>query len=539
MASSAPANELEESLITADLEGEPNRKRDDGRFCSKRCGRSTTIKMMLAQAFVVLTSVSLVKAIVLSILFDVHDTVETSDSTQSWLPEIRAVLPYLSYVAYPLTGSILTGVMKRYDLVRRSLGATWAATIGTSALLVLYEANYVNVPYTAPVFVTAYLALTAALAVFHSNLVPLGLEQLESAKPQEVVTFLHAYLGLESLAYGVALLYPPLALCDAAGSRKAAALSLSFACAALVTTATAFALLCHDHVMIEEPNYASNPLRLIFRVAWYSKRVHSCRYTISQNISGVPFSKKEVDDVKSFFRFLPLFLPLGLVMATYTATGSTYPYLLPLANTTACNAAPWVGSVPYLATPTFMLLYHAYNLFCSDHLCLKLVRRVIFGVAVMTACIIVALILALVKQFVLGQLRSEQPALFGLEVMVSAASGISVFLTASAVVEFVCAQSSVPMKTLLVNFKYMADGLGTIIGIVLLTTVFRLGYVIWYLSASTILAVLGVGLSVWNAKRYRMRKRDEKRYEDLTAERVSIFSSVTSSSITPDPSSVV
>ncbi|KAL5505274.1 hypothetical protein EMCRGX_G006679 [Ephydatia muelleri] len=529
----------EDTTSTTDGGGEAEaRKRGGGGCCSKqiwsyRCRRSSTIRMMLAQAFVVLTSVSLVKAILLAILFD--ETTESS--TQSWLriPEIRAILPYLSYVVYPLTGSLLTGVQKRFDLVRRSLVVTWGATIGTSALLLLYETDHISVSSAVPVFVTAYLVLTLALAVFHSNLVPLGLEQLESASEQEVVTFLHAYLGLESFAYGIALLYPPLSLCDAAdSSREAAVFYLSFACAALVTIATALTLLCQDHVTIEEPD-ASNPLKRIFQVAWYSKRVH---YAVQTNTSGVPFTTKEVDDVKSFFHFLPHFLPLGLVMATNTATGSTSPHLL-LANTTSCTTAAWAGIVPFVAIPAFVLLYHIHNLSCRGHKCMKLMQRVILGASVMLVCVFVDLVLALVQWEVTGW-HLEQSTFLGLEVVVSVVGGVSVFLTASATVEFVCAQSSFPMKTVLVNLKYMADGLGTGVGVVLLATMFRLkGGVVWYLIAATVSAILAVVFSWWNAKNHRMRRRDEKRYEDIMAERVSIFSSLTRSSVTPEPSSVV
>ena len=510
------------------------------KICRYRCGLAGSVTMMVAQGFVVLLSVSLIKAIVLFILFDVGRV-----GYANALPETRAILPFLSYTLYPLSGSLLTGVLKRRNLVRHSLEATWAATVGTTALLVLYEAGYVsssNGYVTTPVLVIAYLVLSLVLAVFHSNIVPLGLEQLESASSGKVVLFLHAYVGLEFFAYGVALLYPAVSsLCyttnNGVRSVPAYYLYVSLGCAAMVSIVVALNFLCQDHMVIEEPNHP-NPLKLIFNVAWYSKKVHSCHYTI--NISGAPFTSKQVEDVKSFFRFLPIFFPLGLVMATYMVTGTTAPYLLPspysLSNSTTCVAA-WAGGVPYMVVPAFLLLYNAIVLLCGR--CLTIINRIVLGTVLLAFTVAGDIVLTAIQRYIVVA-ATQHTVLFAFEVTMSAVSGISVLLTSSAVLELVCAQSSFPVKAVLVNLKYAADGLGTSIGVVLLVATFLPGRLVWpYLLASAVTAILAVGISLWNAKKYRNRRRDNKRHEDAMAERVSIFSSVSPSLIEDEPSSVV
>lgn len=511
---------------------------------SYRCGRRSSTKMILMQAFVVLVSATLVKATALLILYQ-----ESLPGTRasSWMPQIRAILPYLSYVAYPLTGSLLTGALKRHDLVRHSLGATWGATVGTSALLVLRKAGYMT--STTPalslgVFIVAYLILTFALAVYHSNALPLALEQLESAANGEVVFFVRLYFGLEFLAYGVAAFYLPASLCsDCAVDTNSVALYVSFASAAAMTVVMVLSLLCRDHVVLEEPN-ASNPLALVLKVCLYSRKVHSSLYTVgNNNVSGVPFTKKEVEDVRSLYHFLPLFLPLGFVMATYVVTGTTAPYLFrsPYVSFNATTTT-WVeassSTVPYVAVPISMLAYHFCSLLCSQHF--KIIHRVVLGTLIMAACVAVDLVLAGLV-WSKGEDNLHQPlTYFTLEVITSAVSGASVFLTASAVIEFVCAQSSFPVKALLINLKYMTEGLGVLIGIMLVLIFSELLVKFWFVLASILPIALAVVSSLYNARGYRMRRRDDKRYEDLSAERVSIFSSYTPSSTTKDePSSVV
>ena len=109
----------------------------------------------------------------------------------------------------------------------------------------------------------------------------------------------------------------------------------------------------------------------------------------------------------------------------------------------------------------------------------------------------------------------------------------------SAVFEFICAQSPYSMRSILTSITYATEGLGSVVGVVVLAKPhytmaivaaqsFRI-YIIAYYSVNAALAAVALAVAILNSKRYKARRRLDKKYEDAYADRVSILSSLTSS----------
>ena len=317
--------------------------------------------------------------------------------------------------------------------------------------------------------------------------------------------------------------------------------NLSLGCVATVTIVVVVIILCRRHMVIEEP-HTPNPLKLIFRVVWYSRKVHSShQVTISAALNGtsavMPFTAREVDDVKTFFRLLPVFVPLGLLMAAQVASTLTAPVFSNhnfSDGTITHDPLLLVSySIPFLVVPLSILLYRAVwaNTFCSiTRHAPRILNRVCVGALLMALTMVAAVI-----AYGLGFDSVE------FYMTVSGLNGLSVFLVVSAVFEFICAQSPYSMRSMMISIIYATEGLGNVAGTVLLVAILiplsfgsssekppRTGSVVYY-SISAALTIVALAIAIFNAKRYRTRRRLDRKYEDAYADRVSILSSMTSS----------
>ena len=344
--------------------------------------------------------------------------------------------PRLSYTLYPISISLLTNYFRRYSVIRCSLWVTCVAVFLTVIVLLI---DYVlSIPsaarigfdnvrpttYITGLLVLAFILLSVGLGGFHSNVIAFGYEQMESASAEELVTYIHLCLGLENLGLGIAFMYPAInaRLEDTYAAKLA--LYLSLMCAAMVTVVAALVLLCQNHVVIEEPN-VPNPLKLIFKVAWYSKRVHSSFNQLTFPSQGnnspvvMPFTAREVDDVKTFFRSLPIFIPLGLFMVVNVAATR----IAPVAVLTAANKSDDVSpallvvsyGISYAIVPPFILVYHFVlaRVFYSRYV--TILNRMTIGVFLMMLSVTTATIMYVANArfhvapyMVLGGLTLEQ-----------------------------------------------------------------------------------------------------------------------------------
>ena len=507
-----------------------------------------TALLITAQALPVFLSVTLLKQAVLQRLL----------STEI-LP-FHPIPPYLTYALYPISTSLLTILFRRYSVIRGSLWVICVATFGTVAvLLVDYISILPGVPaaytyseskpvpstctYITVLLALAYVLLSVGLGGFHSNIIAFGYEQMESAGAKELVTFIHLCLGLEYLGFGMAFAYAAITNNGQyVDDVIAVNLYVSLGCAAMVTIVMVLTLLCQDHMVIEEPN-TPNPLKLIFKVAWYSKKVHSFHHTTTltqgSQLAVMPFTAREVDEVKMFFRFLPIFIPLGLLIVANVAATRTAPSVFFFNFTNPSDVVSpslLVGSysVPYLIIPPFILMYNFVLTHVFYRRFVTILNRVTIGMILMALVLLTVVVTVAILYSTTVHMR-----FIILYMALSGLSGISLFLVVSAVFEFICAQSPYSMRSMMISITYATEGLGSVVGIALLLAILDPHHAatrqswhyrpIVYYSVSAAMAVVGVMIAIFNAKRHKARRRLDKKYEDAYADRVSILSSLMSS----------
>lgn len=486
-----------------------------------------TALLVAALVLPVFLSVTLLKEIILTRLLP------------PYTPAYHPIPLYVTYTLYPISISLLTRFVRRYNVIRCSLWTTYVSVFGTTVVLLLdyIFADARPLPYITSLLALAYVLLSLGLVGFHSNIIAFGYEQMESASPGELVTLVHLCLGLEYLGFGLAVLFPVVkTFCPLVTT-----VYLSLGCAATVTIVVSVVILFRNCMVIEDPR-TPNPLGLVFSVVWYSNRVHSFHHSISLEVKGgtrgsaaVPFTTSEVSDVKTFFRLLPVLLPLGLLMVANVAATRTASVFSFDSSGVSKTLAAASYSVPYLTIPVAIPLYRCLAACaCGHSTCATILNRVCMGVLLMMISMLTAV------------------AAYGMHfscvyfyMALGGVNGFSLFLVVSTVFEFMCAQSPYSMRSMMISLTYASEGLGSVIGIVLLYAILgsnpQASVLSWntlpivYYSASAALAVVSLATALFSARKYKARRRLDKKYEDAIADRVSILSSYTSSvEILPD-----
>ena len=104
---------------------------------------------------------------------------------------------------------------------------------------------------------------------------------------------------------------------------------------------------CYCHKWFEVCLTINNPIKLIFRVLNYARKTkypqrrsaftyldeeHPSRLDFGKNKFGGPFTEEEVEDVKTFLRILPIFIPLLCAVSTWNIVGLgdiLQPHIIP------------------------------------------------------------------------------------------------------------------------------------------------------------------------------------------------------------------
>ena len=421
---------------------------------------------------------------------------EKLDSRQIvWQIVVNYALSFIVFVIYPFSSYLGDAYFKRFSIVRASLVILWSGVVLCVVTLVLEEVYHdgsTQLPKRSvfyALFIILYVYLSVGMIGFHANMIPFGLEQLQSSPAEEVVAFLHCYIFTEALGLVVAnALIPNCATIGVDSTSNESVLIQSVICSLLLTVAFVCILLPkHMCVFIVEDPTAYNPLPLICRVLKYTARTRSwpsasaAWWTDVASTKGfLPYTTGQMDDARAFFRIIPILLPYFVVMIGNVTTIILAMFAIHLKwggvlSPERCFDVMTIGNLPGITVVLCVLLYHfiVYPIF--HRYVPSMLTRLSIGITFFAASAFCCLVIELVGHhetmvrslFEDTSLDTSVPTLnipFTLAVFPGLLSGVANFIVTTSIYEFICAQAPFGMRGLLVGLKYGSAGLGVLTG---------------------------------------------------------------------------
>ena len=245
----------------------------------------------------------------------------------------------------PFAGWLADVYFGRYKVIRFSMWIFWIGTILATASSVVVQLvdSYNHINYY--VFQILMTIATIGLGGFQANIIQFGIDQLHDASTNEIISFIVWYVWT---CYVSAFVVEMAFQCLPEEYSIATMLMMSvYASVALCS------LFIFNHLLIKEP-VTQNPFKLVYNVVKYAfKNKHPrCRSAFTycedelpsridfgKNKYGGPFTTEQVEDVKTFLRFVFLIAIFSITFSVRFATDSLSTNLLRMLSLTNNNFA--------------------------------------------------------------------------------------------------------------------------------------------------------------------------------------------------------
>ena len=222
----------------------------------------------------------------------------------------------------PLAGWLADACIGRYKMIYCSAWILWAATILETLHVVIGEQlhNYYHISTVVESILLGLMGI--GLGSFLSTLLQFGVDQLQDASTDEISAFIVWYIWTTWCS----LLITYLSLRYRQWNHQYFhLLGNLFVCINL--SLILILLLCCNSWLIKEPT-SQNPFKLIYKVSKYAlknkylKRRSAFTYCEESSIGridygkvkyGGPFTTEQVEDVKMFYRLLPIAIIAGIL----------------------------------------------------------------------------------------------------------------------------------------------------------------------------------------------------------------------------------
>ena len=281
----------------------------------------------------------------------------------------------------------------------------------------------------------------------------------------------------------------------------------------IITSGVALSLILVSHSLfkhkLENISLIKNPIKLIVRVLCYARK-HKypenrsaltyweeeapSRLDLGKDKYGGPFTEEEVEDVKTFFRMLPLFIAMfgfGLV-PVLPSVGSCFSETL-----IDCIMFTYINAF-HLTIVLLIFIYQFIIRGCFHKYIPSMLTRMGAGlVFALLGCITQAL-----DQNLIQELPSDNFLLILEQVLL----GVSFFLIYPTSLEFTVAQSPEHMRGMMVGLCYYSLGLGYLLAIVSSYFIHNWYYHVPKFFVLTLILIVFVIL----ARRYKYRVRENE-----------------------------
>ena len=405
-------------------------------------------------------------------------------------------------IFFPLIGLLSDVYIGRYRAIMIGIilcFISWIIT-GISYVLNSCYSGFIGTMWIVPGFVINCIGV----GTFAANVIQYNIDQLIGASANELSTIIYWNIAALPTAW---VLSDLLVLLDAVTA-------LTADLTAIITSGVALSLILVSHSLfkhkLENVSLIKNPIKLIVRVLCYARK-HKypenrsaltyweeeapSRLDLGKDKYGGPFTEEEVEDVKTFFRMLPL------LINAIACTTSLYLWhfqgnCIKIKLSVDCIHV----MVDYYGTYhiTFLLLFFIYQFIirgCFHKYIPSMLTRMGTGLVFAFFCCVSQL---LVHIF---------PSYDSLLIIQQALLGVSWFLILPTSLEFTVAQSPEHMRGMMVGLCYTSLGIGYLLAFIL--SHFIQNYWYYYFLKFFVL-LLALVVFVILARRYKYRVRENE-----------------------------
>ena len=441
----------------------------------------------------------------------------------------------------PIGGWLADAYFGRYRVIRFGMWTMWFGAMMNGFSFVIGKVFLIYGSHGDPwVSFACRVIMGAGLGAFQANIIQFGIDQLMDAPSTEVKSFISWYT-ITTFSSGFTVYF---------SSYCAPAYVAVLVVAVCLTLAVISNFLLNNWLHKEQ--VVNNPLPLILKVVYFSFRNKDKRHrqnlifpeqnqgslsmlNISKRVYGGPFSSDQVEDVKTFFRVLVVFI-------VFIIAYSGLPIVNSVSNKVLTHLRNWpkdrgirgcyqglsVYYVDYTFVLVTVLLYKAF-IHPLFHRCIPSVSITTkFSYSVLFFFGGVISLLGIETTSYVQQTESNQTivrCLFQSEhiidvdyycvVIPSVLSGFSILLFIISAIEFICAQAPFNMKGLILGLGCALYGLSSLIqaGISFLFTQSNiwesapLTCEIWYLILQGFIVQVGFLVALLIVKMYKRRTR--------------------------------
>ena len=419
---------------------------------------------------------------------------------------VRNMMICVAFLFFPLFGMIADLCVGRYKVIMTGILLCFLQWIISGMAFTVYGLIYNSQLFLSLVYVIGYFACTASFCCIKSNIIQYNTDQFIGASANELKSVIYWHLNVD-IASGV---FSSFLICFRNYIKYAALFSFIVSGVSVSLVLVSHSFFKHK---LENVSLIKNPIKLIVRVLCYARK-HKypenrsaltyweeeapSRLDLGKDKYGGPFTVEEVEDVKTFFRMLPLFI----AVIGFGCADENF-----VANIIGTEQSCLVASHILQFTTTFVIIIvYLHIIRARFH---KFIPRLLI-------LIWIGLLLAFASElsYTLLIAFSHNPhahdpnnnnyALLLPQMLL----GISYALTVPASMEFTIAQAPIYVRGLMVSLFYASIGIGYSITMITLY-LFRHNAFYYYLTKS-ILALFPAIVFAILAKRYKYRVRENE-----------------------------
>ena len=374
----------------------------------------------------------------------------------SWYRYDLSISAYASYLSSPLLGLLADVWIGRYKAILIGSASCFLSWI---ILGIGYIWSTISVQYYLWFFVaSAYFFQFFGYASFRVNIIQYNIDQLVGASADELSTIIYWHSIIESLVE------VPFFLIQCLHSDSK--LAIFVASGVLVVSV----LVSHSFFKekLEKTPLIKNPIKLIVRVLCYARK-HKypenrsaltyweveapSRLDLGKEKYGGPFTDEEVEDVKTAFRMLPLFIAI----TGFTCSENFNWYVSDSVSLLSCLIPIGIG---YSLCSVILFLAYLYLIrICFYKYIPSMLSRMCAGLLFSLA--------VLVSEVVIFNISIVSPTNNTILLLPQVLHGISFILVYPVSLEFTIAQSPVHMRGVMVGLWYASWGTGYLLNIIL------------------------------------------------------------------------
>ena len=512
--------------------------------CRERCKPLCQVRRVKSKGAILVIIWTLVEASVLTyIINNSNSIINSSQQSSKWMLIIATLIAM--GITFPLAGLLADVCFGRYKLISFSLWIMWISLLlQTGALVVL---KFQNFKFKNALLIALTIPLGIGLEGFQANNIQFGIDQLIDSSVTEYKSFVSWLVFAFIAGQGVSSY---MIQCV-----EYQLLSQLLVCCGLTLAITLKFLF--SHVLIKEPT-SQNPFKLIYRVLSYAikhkyPRQRSaftyCEDEIPSRIDfgkskyGGPFTTEQVEDVKSLFRIILLFLTICVACSVSVGENlndlrSNFYCKSPIHFSLCECSLKFIFNGLYFISFTLIPLHELiFRPLCGKLLpTLKSHHKIMLGIlfSVSRTLVLLVMITHSRQKYLSMNTNTNDTSLMCLfhessEMLSSCIdykwSAIPEFLHAVSdmmifvgTIEFLCAQVPYSMKSLVVGFIYLSLGLSLlmIFAIQIIfefktinwdTRVMSCGF--WYFITKLSLQLVSIIIVGITMKWYKERKRED------------------------------